>query len=181
MGKTMLFGPALGAEWTWLAVVMGANVALSLFYYVRVCFVVILCQLCRNSLPPCPRDPGEFPCSTNKFSFTVCRNTLPKVQIATYALPKNLSHFFCAQSSGLCLFPPCSWSLLYGEAARLCDNRSLHRLFGYFSPFFRLFYDKSKKYIKARLYRTKRNKKTSPLLLDCHHNPAIGKVMWRSG
>ena len=58
------------------------------------CFVVILCQLCRNSLPSCPRDPSEFPCSTKKFSFTLCRNTLPKVQIATYALPKNLSHFF---------------------------------------------------------------------------------------
>lgn len=36
VGKTMLFGAALGAGWVWLAVVMGANVALSLFYYVRV-------------------------------------------------------------------------------------------------------------------------------------------------
>jgi len=119
--------------------------------YAELCFVVILCQLCRNSLPPCPRDPGEFPRSTKNLSFIVCRNTLPKVQIATYALPKNLSHFFCAQSSGLCPFPPCSWSLLYGEAAKLCDNRSSHRLFGYFSLFFRLFYNKSKSYIKAKL------------------------------
>src|SRR5712664_3748315 len=49
------------------------------------CFVVILCQLCRNSLPPCLRDRGEFPRSAKNLSFTVCRNTLPKVQIATYA------------------------------------------------------------------------------------------------
>jgi NADH-quinone oxidoreductase subunit N len=36
VGKTMLFGAALGAGWIWLAVIMGANVALSLCYYVRV-------------------------------------------------------------------------------------------------------------------------------------------------
>jgi NADH-quinone oxidoreductase subunit N len=36
VGKTMLFGAALGAGWTWLAVLMGANVAVSLYYYVRV-------------------------------------------------------------------------------------------------------------------------------------------------
>lgn len=35
VGKTMLFGAALAAGWTWLAVVMAANVALSLYYYVR--------------------------------------------------------------------------------------------------------------------------------------------------
>lgn len=36
IGKTYLFGAALGAGWTWLAIVMLVNVALSLFYYVRV-------------------------------------------------------------------------------------------------------------------------------------------------
>ena len=36
VGKTMLFGAALGAGWIWLAVVMALNVALSLFYYVRI-------------------------------------------------------------------------------------------------------------------------------------------------
>ncbi len=36
VGKTMLFGAAIGAGWTWLAVVMGLNTALSLFPYVRV-------------------------------------------------------------------------------------------------------------------------------------------------
>ncbi len=36
IGKTYLFGAALAAGWAWLAVVMLANVALSLFYYVRV-------------------------------------------------------------------------------------------------------------------------------------------------
>ncbi|MDQ6747279.1 MAG: NADH-quinone oxidoreductase subunit N [Candidatus Dormibacteraeota bacterium] len=35
VGKTMLFGAALGAGWTWLALVMAAIVALSLVYYVR--------------------------------------------------------------------------------------------------------------------------------------------------
>jgi NADH-quinone oxidoreductase subunit N len=35
VGKTMLLGAALGAGWTWLAVVMGVNIAISLFYYVR--------------------------------------------------------------------------------------------------------------------------------------------------
>jgi len=128
-----------GLSWGWTAVVWLAYILTEGDHRKVLCFAIILCQLCRNSLPPCPRDSGEFPCSTNKFSFTVCRNTLPKVQIATYALPKNLSHFFWAQSSGICLFLPFSWSLLYGEAARLCDNRSSHRLFGYFSPFFRLF------------------------------------------
>ncbi len=36
IGKTYLFGAALVAGWTWLAVVMLVNVAISLFYYVRV-------------------------------------------------------------------------------------------------------------------------------------------------
>lgn len=36
VGKTMLFGAAIAAGWTWLAIVMLLNVALSLFYYVRV-------------------------------------------------------------------------------------------------------------------------------------------------
>jgi NADH-quinone oxidoreductase subunit N len=36
VGKTMLFGAAIGAGYTWLAVVMALNVALSLYYYVRV-------------------------------------------------------------------------------------------------------------------------------------------------
>jgi NADH-quinone oxidoreductase subunit N len=36
IGKTYLFGAAFGAGWTWLAIVMLVNVAVSLFYYVRV-------------------------------------------------------------------------------------------------------------------------------------------------
>jgi NADH-quinone oxidoreductase subunit N len=36
IGKTYLFGAALGAGWTWLAIVMLVNVAVSLFYYARV-------------------------------------------------------------------------------------------------------------------------------------------------
>jgi NADH-quinone oxidoreductase subunit N len=36
VGKAMLFGAIFAAGWTWLAVVMGANIALSLYYYVRV-------------------------------------------------------------------------------------------------------------------------------------------------
>lgn len=36
IGKTYLFGAALGAGWAWLAIVMLVNVAVSLFYYARV-------------------------------------------------------------------------------------------------------------------------------------------------
>lgn len=36
IGKTVLFGAALGSGWFWLVVVMGLNVALSLYYYLRV-------------------------------------------------------------------------------------------------------------------------------------------------
>jgi NADH-quinone oxidoreductase subunit N len=36
LGKAMLLGAALGRGWTWLAVLMGTNVTLSLYYYVRV-------------------------------------------------------------------------------------------------------------------------------------------------
>lgn len=36
VGKAMLFGAALGSGWAWLAAVMGANVAVSLYHYVRV-------------------------------------------------------------------------------------------------------------------------------------------------
>lgn len=36
VGKVMLFGAALGAGWTWLAVVMAINTALSLYPYARV-------------------------------------------------------------------------------------------------------------------------------------------------
>jgi NADH-quinone oxidoreductase subunit N len=36
VGKMMLFGAALDAGWIWLAVIMAFNVALSLYYYVRV-------------------------------------------------------------------------------------------------------------------------------------------------
>lgn len=36
IGKIYLFGAALGVGWTWLAIIMLANVAVSLFYYVRV-------------------------------------------------------------------------------------------------------------------------------------------------
>lgn len=36
VAAAMLFGAAMGAGWTWLAVVMLVNVTISLFYYVRV-------------------------------------------------------------------------------------------------------------------------------------------------
>ena len=36
IGKTMLFSAAIDAGWTWLAIIMLVNVAISLFYYVRV-------------------------------------------------------------------------------------------------------------------------------------------------
>lgn len=36
IGKILLFGAVLDAGWTWLAIVMLVNIAISLFYYVRV-------------------------------------------------------------------------------------------------------------------------------------------------
>ncbi len=36
VGKVLLFGAALGAGWLWLAAIMAANVAISLFYYARI-------------------------------------------------------------------------------------------------------------------------------------------------
>jgi len=36
VGKTMLFGAAIGAGWLWLAMVMLVNIAVSLYYYMRV-------------------------------------------------------------------------------------------------------------------------------------------------
>lgn len=42
VGKTMLFGAALAGGWTWLALVMAANVALSLVYYARILEILYL-------------------------------------------------------------------------------------------------------------------------------------------
>lgn len=36
VGKAMLFGAAIAAQWTWAAVILAANTAISLYYYVRV-------------------------------------------------------------------------------------------------------------------------------------------------
>ena len=36
VGKTMLFGAAIAAGWAWLAIIMLLNIAISLYYYVRV-------------------------------------------------------------------------------------------------------------------------------------------------
>ena len=36
VGKTMLFGATIAAGWTWLAIIMLVNIAVSLYYYVRV-------------------------------------------------------------------------------------------------------------------------------------------------
>jgi len=52
-------------------------------------------------------------------------NTLPKVQIATYSLPKNLAPIFCEKQSGFYLFPLFSWSLLCGNVAEFCDKQFL--------------------------------------------------------
>ena len=52
-------------------------------------------------------------------------NTLPKVQIATYSLPKNPSPIFCKKQSGLYLFRLFSWSLLCGNVAEFCGKQFL--------------------------------------------------------
>ena len=57
IGKTYLFGAALGAGWTWLAVVMLVNVALSLFYYVRVLEPM---YLRRSTDKPLQRETGAL-------------------------------------------------------------------------------------------------------------------------
>ncbi len=57
IGKTMLFGAALGAGWTWLAVALAANVALSLFYYLRVIEALYL----RAPTGQLPADPPLRP------------------------------------------------------------------------------------------------------------------------
>lgn len=55
IGKTYLFGAALAAGWTWLAIIMLVNVAVSLFYYVRVLEPMYL----RSSADkPLRREPG---------------------------------------------------------------------------------------------------------------------------
>lgn len=57
VGKTMLFGAALGAGWTWLAGLMGINVALSLYYYVRVLEPL---YLHRPALGPLGQEPAAL-------------------------------------------------------------------------------------------------------------------------
>jgi NADH-quinone oxidoreductase subunit N len=57
IGKTYLFGAALAAGWTWLVVIMLANVALSLFYYVRVLEPMYLRP---SSEKPLQREPGAL-------------------------------------------------------------------------------------------------------------------------
>jgi hypothetical protein len=68
--------------------------------------------LCHNSLPTCQRNPGSFSPGSIRIGFTLCRNILPKVQIATDSLPKNRSPFFVRNRAVfVCL--PCSHSRFY--------------------------------------------------------------------
>jgi NADH-quinone oxidoreductase subunit N len=57
IGKTYLFGAALAAGWTWLAVVMLVNITLSLFYYVRVLEPLYLRP---SKDKPLSREPGAL-------------------------------------------------------------------------------------------------------------------------
>jgi NADH-quinone oxidoreductase subunit N len=52
IGKTYLFGAALEAGWTWLAIIMLVNVAISLFYYVRVLEPMYLRSSTEKTLRP---------------------------------------------------------------------------------------------------------------------------------
>jgi|SRR5579884_1071156 len=54
VGKTYLFGAALAAGWAWLAVLMLVNVAISLFYYVRVLEPMYLRSSTEKPLPGTP-------------------------------------------------------------------------------------------------------------------------------
>jgi NADH-quinone oxidoreductase subunit N len=58
VGKTMLFGAAIAAGWTWLALVMLLNVTLSLFYYVRVLEPLYLRPAPENK--PLQAEPGAL-------------------------------------------------------------------------------------------------------------------------
>jgi hypothetical protein len=69
----------------------------------------------------------------------------------------------------LCLFFPFSWSLLYGEAARLCGERLSGGVSRHFCHF------------TVGHMRTKRSKKICPPALDGYHHAALGKVFWRNG
>jgi NADH-quinone oxidoreductase subunit N len=54
VGKTMLFGAAFAAGWAWLAIVMLANISLSLYYYVRVLVPLYLRPSAAKCLRPEP-------------------------------------------------------------------------------------------------------------------------------
>src|SRR5215468_8860733 len=83
--------------------------------------------------------------------------------------PAKKSHtFFCENMWTLCLFFRFSWSLLYGEAARLCGER----LSGGFPAILPL---------HNRPYEDEKEQKICPPALDGYHHAAIGKVFWRDG
>jgi len=94
VGKTMLLGAALGAHWDWLAIVLVANTALSLYYYVRLIEPLYL----RPAQQPAPRAvPGGLRASLLILgAATLVSGVLPDplVALARYAahllLPTNV-------------------------------------------------------------------------------------------
>jgi hypothetical protein len=122
----------------------------------------VLCHnyrpLRHNSLPTGQRDPSEFPYGTKKLGFTFCHNIRPKVQFATYGLPKNLARFFVKKSALFACFS-CSHGRFYVAKWPGYVTNRFHR--GFFAAFY-YFIDYFISYFKVNDKGTKRNKK--PLL-----------------
>jgi hypothetical protein len=55
-------------------------------------------------LPTGQRDPREFPYGTKRLGFAFCHDIWPKVPIATYGLPKNLTRLFVKKSARFACF-----------------------------------------------------------------------------
>jgi len=80
VGKTMLFGAAFAAGWAWLAMVMLANIALSLYYYVRVLVPLYLRPSTGNRLQ---REPAGLRIALLLLGFgTLISGVLPQVWVA---------------------------------------------------------------------------------------------------
>ena len=86
-----------------------------------------------------------------------------------FRLAKKSRTFFRENMWALCLFFRYSWSLLYGEAARLCGERLSDGVSRHFCHFV------------VRPYEDEKEQKICPPARDTPHHAAIGKVKWRNG
>src|SRR5215470_15666797 len=134
----------------------------------KVCFVVILCRLRRNSLPPDPADPGELPYGTISLGLTFCHIKWPNVQIVTYSLPKNLTRFFVRTCGRFACFSGSHGRFYMAKRQGYVASGSQ----GAFPAILPL---------HNRPYEDEKEQKICPPALDGYHHAAIGKVFWRDG